>query len=281
MIVCDDIKPLRQYIKQWRQEGKTIALVPTMGNLHQGHLSLVAEAKQHADITITSIFVNSTQFSQAEDLHNYPRTLDADLKQLKQSTCDLVFTPDADVMYPSQAFSTHIEVTGISTLFEGASRPGHFSGVATIVAKLFNLTTPDYAIFGEKDFQQLLLIRQMVSDLNFDIKVISKATSREKNGLAMSSRNSQLTDKERIIASAFYRQLQWIKKNIKSGHRDFLSLSQQASQKLNQLGFKTDYITVCRQYDLAIPTAKDKDLVILAATQLGQPRLIDNITLEI
>lgn len=281
MIVCDQIPLLRQHVKQWQQQGKRIALVPTMGNLHLGHLSLIAKAKQHADITIATIFINPTQFNQQSDLDNYPRSLEQDLQQLKTSDCDLVFTPTTQEIYGDQPTTTRVEITGISEHLEGASRPGHFSGVATIVAKLFNLTNPNIAIFGEKDFQQLILIRQMVRELNFDIKILSQAIYREPDGLAMSSRNSRLTPSERKIAPALHQQLLTIKEAIQQGNQNFQSLTKKASKTLDALGFQTDYIEICRPKDLSTATVSDTEIVILAAAQLGKPRLIDNITLHL
>ena len=280
MIICDTIAPLRQQIKEWKQQEKTIALVPTMGNLHKGHLSLIEEAKLRADITIATIFVNPTQFDKQEDLDHYPRSLDNDLKKLKESKCDLVFTPSTAEIYGLNN-TTQINISGISEILEGASRQGHFSGVATIVAKLFNLTSPEFAIFGKKDFQQLKLIQQMVSHLNFDIQVIGKETYREQDGLAMSSRNSHLTIQQRKIAPALSQQLIKIKEEILQGNHNYQQLSQDACKQLNQLGFQTDYVTICRQRDLLPAGKTDKELVILAAAQLGKPRLIDNMILSI
>lgn len=191
MQIVESILSLRGQIKTWRAEHQTIAFVPTMGNLHEGHLSLLKKAQTLADKVVVSIFVNPLQFDDQQDLARYPRTLEADIKKLMQAGCNLLFTPDTDVMYPQgMDFHTFIHVPGMDDKLCGLERPGHFDGVATVVTKLFNMVQPDVAVFGEKDYQQLLLIRKLVNDLNLPVKIVGAATVREQNGLAMSSRRS-------------------------------------------------------------------------------------------
>lgn len=281
MIQTDDIQALQQQVQCWKSEGKTIAIVPTMGNLHQGHLLLVGEAKKRADITIVSIFVNPIQFDKKADLDAYPKTLDEDLSQLKARQCDLVFTPSIESMYDGKSTSTHVEVLGVSERLEGASRPGHFIGVATIVAKLFNLTCADIAIFGEKDFQQLMLIKQMVKDLNFKTEIIGYPTVRDDDGLAMSSRNGYLTAEERKIAPWLYKILKQIQQQLEKGSTDYKTIKKVAKEQLLEKGFKPDYIEICRQIDLQTPDKDDKEIVILVTAWLGKARLIDNIPFEL
>ncbi|MFA0500383.1 pantoate--beta-alanine ligase, partial [Vibrio sp. 10N.222.46.A1] len=213
-----EIAALREQIKQFKRDGRTVAFVPTMGNLHEGHLTLVKKARELADIVVVSIFVNPMQFDRADDLNNYPRTLEADLNKLTGEGVELVFTPTPEVMYPDGLDKqTFVEVPGISHMLEGASRPGHFRGVSTIVTKLFNIVQPDFACFGEKDFQQLAVIRQMTTDLALDIEVVGVATVREMDGLAMSSRNSNLTIDERQRAPVLARTMRWISSAIRGG----------------------------------------------------------------
>lgn len=277
MIQTDNIQELRSHIKGWKLHGKRIAFVPTMGNLHQGHLALVDEARKHADITIASIFVNPIQFDRQSDLDAYPRTLEEDASSLEQKQCDLLFAPTTEVMYSSNNASTRVEVSGVSDVLEGASRPGHFSGVATVVSKLFNLTTPDIAIFGEKDFQQLMVIRQMVSDLNFDIDILGHPTIREEDGLAMSSRNGYLTPAERKIAPLLFKTITDLKDQLLSMPTNASALIAQAIKQLSAAGFKPDYLEIRRQHDLQPVERDDSELVILVSAWLGKARLIDNL----
>jgi pantoate--beta-alanine ligase len=286
MIQTDNIQELQQQVQQWKDSGKTIAFVPTMGNLHLGHLLLVEEAKKQADITIASIFLNPIQFDKQADLAAYPKTLDDDLRQLKERQCDLVFTPSIDSMYGTEGrASTQIEVLGIGEILDGASRPGHFMGVATIVAKLFNLTSADIAIFGEKDFQQLMIIKQMVEDLNFKTRIIGYPTVREEDGLAMSSRNGYLTAEERKIAPWLQKTLKEIQQKLETGSTDsdcdYGAIISTAKKQLLEKGFKPDYIEIRRQKDLQKAKKGDKEIVILATAWLGKARLIDNIPFNI
>ncbi|CAA6825222.1 MAG: Pantoate--beta-alanine ligase (EC [uncultured Thiotrichaceae bacterium] len=281
MIITSQKDALREQIKTWRQEGQSIAFVPTMGNLHLGHLALVEKGRALADKVVTSIFVNPTQFDNAADLDAYPHTLQDDCQALQKQYCDLVFTPDVKAMYSDTTHTTRVSVPGISSLLEGASREGHFDGVSTIVTKLFNLVTPDMAIFGEKDFQQLMVVRQMVRELDFDIEIIGHPTQRDADGLALSSRNGYLTKEERAIASTLYATLTSIVEELRNGSQGFKDLAESASQTLNNSGFKTDYIEIRRQHDLLPATENDEEIVILAAAWLGKARLIDNIAVNL
>lgn len=281
MIQANDKDALRVVMRGYRSNSETTAFVPTLGNLHDGHLSLVRKAREVADRVVVSIFINPTQFDKAEDLAAYPRTLENDLKLLKQEKIDLVFLPEADEMYP-EGSAARVEVNGISDILEGDSRPGHFSGVATIVAKLFNLVQPDVSVFGEKDFQQLMLIRRMVDDLDFGIEIIAAPTAREESGLAMSSRNNYLDEQQRnAIAPKLYAELTAIQKSIQAGVRDYLKLQKEATEVLNQQGFTTDYIEIRNASDLSEAQENDKELVILASAWLGKARLIDNLRVSL
>ena len=277
MLHHSKISSLRKQVKQWKQQGQTIAFVPTMGNLHRGHVELVTEAGKRADKVIVSIFVNPIQFDKKADLAAYPQTLDEDKEKLKSAGCDLVFTPSVDAIYPDGEATTRVEVPILGEILEGKSRVGHFSGVSTIVNKLFNMVMPDISIFGQKDFQQLMLVKTMVADLNMPIDIIGIATVRESDGLAMSSRNGYLTAEERSIAALFQKQLQRIVSEIKKGNRDFIALQSKAANALNKAGFKSDYIEVRRVKDLKIASVDDKELVLLGAVWLGKARLLDNI----
>ncbi|MEB8431688.1 pantoate--beta-alanine ligase [Cocleimonas sp. KMM 6892] len=281
MLQANDKDELRVVMRGYRARNETTAFVPTLGNLHDGHLSLVRKAKEIADRVVVSIFINPTQFDKAEDLAAYPRTLDSDLALLKSEGVDLVFLPTAEEMYPAGS-AARVEVDGISEILEGDSRPGHFSGVATIVAKLFNLVRPDISVFGEKDFQQLMLIRRMESDLDFGIEIIAAPTAREETGLAMSSRNNYLDDEQRnITGPKLYQQMQKAQEKILGGERDYLALQAESIQALNDKGFNTDYFEVRNAADLSVADADSKSLVLLVSAWLGKARLIDNITIDI
>jgi pantoate--beta-alanine ligase len=281
MIQANDKDALRVVMRGYRSNSETTAFVPTLGNLHDGHLSLVRKAKKVADRVIVSIFLNPTQFNKPEDLENYPKTLENDLALLKREDVDLVFLPTAQEMYPDGG-TTHVEVGGISEILEGDSRPGHFSGVATVVAKLFNLVQPDISVFGKKDFQQLMLIQRMVEDLDFGIEIIEASTAREESGLAMSSRNNYLTSEQREnIAPSLYREMQIIQDTIKGGERDYIALQNTSATSLENLGFSPDYIEIRNANDLSVAKAGDENLVILVSAWLGKARLIDNITLDL
>lgn len=281
MNVFQTIISLRSVLAEARIAGQRIAFVPTMGNLHQGHLDLVARAKELADIVVVSIFVNPLQFGAGEDLDKYPRTLSADIAKLEQASADILFAPDQQEIYGDQlSKTTQVIVPELTLLWCGASRPGHFDGVATVVNKLFNIVQPEIAVFGEKDFQQLSVIRKMVHDLNIPVQIESVATRRGADGLAMSSRNGYLTEKEREIAPNLRKILLNLQNQVSSQQLpDYQQLTQRAIEALNQCGFKTDYIGICRQSDLQPAQASDTNLVILAAAYLGKTRLIDNIIL--
>ena len=280
MNIVATIDELRSQIASWRRAGDKIAFVPTMGNLHQGHLQLVDVAKSRADKVIVSIFVNPMQFGQNEDLANYPRTLDDDVAGLTRHAADAVFTPTPQLMYPRglQA-QTFVEVPQLGDLHCGANRPGHFRGVSTIVCKLFNLVQPDIACFGKKDFQQLAIIRQMVIDLSLPIEIIGVATERASDGLALSSRNGYLTPAERAKAPALYQILQQVKTAVAAGNSDYRALEQQAKTALTAAGFVPDYVNISNQHTLALAVDATEPKVILAAARLGTTRLIDNLEL--
>lgn len=281
MLQANDKDELRVVMRGYRSRNEKTAFVPTLGNLHEGHLSLVRKAKEVADRVIVSIFINPTQFDKAEDLAAYPRTLENDLALLKKEDVDLVFLPSAEEMYPIGS-AARVEVDGISDILEGDSRPGHFSGVATIVAKLFNLVQPDISVFGEKDFQQLMLVRRMENDLDFGIEIIGAPTAREKSGLAMSSRNNYLDDTQRNdIAPGLYAQMSKVKEKIKNGERGYLHLQQDSIEALNQQGFKTDYFEICKAQDLSAAEQDTQEMVILVSAWLGKARLIDNIRVSL
>ncbi len=276
MQLVTTIVELQKIIKNWRLAKKRIAFVPTMGNLHDGHLKLVHEARKHADYVVVSIFVNPTQFGVGEDFANYPRTEQEDIKKLQAVSADLLFLPSADEMYAPNA-KTVVSVPGISDLYCGASRPGHFNGVATVVCKLFNMVQPDSAVFGLKDFQQLAVIRMMVRDLNIPVHIIGVATVREASGLAMSSRNGYLTAQEKTIAPLLYQALCAARTAVQESKRPYPEIERDAMQFLQQAGFRPDYFSVCRSGDLNKAGPEDVDLVLLAAAKLGGTRLIDNV----
>ncbi|AYV20981.1 MULTISPECIES: pantoate--beta-alanine ligase [Vibrio] len=277
-----DIAELREQIALLKREQRRIAFVPTMGNLHEGHLTLMRKAREHADVVVASIFVNPMQFDRADDLNNYPRTLDEDMAKLTAEGVDLLFTPTPEVMYPQgldkQSF---VEVPGISHMLEGASRPGHFRGVSTIVTKLFNIVQPDVACFGEKDYQQLALIRQMVSDLAMNIDIVGVPTVREMDGLAMSSRNGYLTMDERQRAPVLAKTMRWINSAIRGGRDDYASIVEDASDQLRAAGLQPDEIFIRDAHSLQPISSDSTHAVILMSAFLGKARLIDNQVLEL
>ena len=281
MKVVDNINDLRQIIKKWRREGLTVAFVPTMGNLHAGHISLVTEAHKHADKVVASIFVNPMQFGANEDIENYPRTMDSDQAKLNEAKTDLLFTPTPEIIYPKGLDKqTYVEVPNMSNGYCGESRPGHFRGVSTVVCKLFNLVQPDVACFGLKDYQQVQVIETMVEDLSMPIKVIPVDTVREKSGLALSSRNGYLTKAELEIAPVLNQSIQWLAKQIKTNH-DFIGLARTAADSIDKAGLKTDYIHVCHARTLQPANENDTEIVILAAAYCGKARLIDNLRISL
>ncbi len=277
-MLVSSIADLRSHLAAWRKQGQSVALVPTMGNLHAGHLRLVEEAKRRAARVVVSLFVNPLQFGPKEDYARYPRTPEEDRRKLAELGVDLLFSPPVEEMYPhGLEASAYVEVPGLSEILCGAFRPGHFCGVATVVAKLFNLVQPEVAVFGEKDYQQLVLIRRMVEDLNFPIAIVSVPTVREPDGLAMSSRNLYLAAKERLKAPCLYQVLCEAKELILAGERDFAALSGRQMRTLEQAGFRPEYFAIRRAGDLAEPNPDDRPLRVLAAAWLGQTRLIDNV----
>ena len=272
------VRELRAAVARARSEGKRIGLVPTMGNLHSGHAALVTKAAQRVDFVVASIFVNPLQFGAGEDLDKYPRTLAADQETLVQAGCNLLFAPTVEEMYPDgMAGQTRVSVPQLSEGLCGASRPGHFEGVATVVSKLFNMVQPDLAIFGQKDFQQLAVIRALVHDLNLPIQIIGEPTVRAEDGLALSSRNGYLSAEQRAIAPALYRSLSQIGAAIEQGERDYPALLAEQSRVLQAAGFRPDYLEIRHALTLRPATGEDRDLVILAAAYLGATRLIDNL----
>lgn len=271
----ETVASLRQRIEQWRKASERIVLVPTMGNLHDGHLKLVDEAVRVGKRIVVSIFVNPAQFSAAEDFASYPRSLDEDIRRLTEKPVDLLFTPTSAEVYPESPH-TMVTVPVLSDLLCGEFRPGHFSGVATVVAKLFNMVQPDLAVFGEKDIQQLVIIRKMVADLNFPVRIESVETVRETDGLAMSSRNRYLSATERRLAPILYQQLCEAAGEILAGFTDFGALERRQTIKLQEHGFKPDYFSVRKAADLQPARPTDHELVVLAAAWLGKARLIDN-----
>lgn len=279
MQVCHSVRELRAFLARHPQA--KVGFVPTMGNLHAGHCQLVTQAKQLAEIVVVSIFVNPLQFGVNEDFGSYPRTLAADCEQLEAVGADVVFAPTVTEMYPDfdgqdLRQAVVIQPPALANELCGASRPGHFVGVATVVAKLFNMVQPQVAVFGKKDYQQLMVIRALVRQLNFNVEIVAGETVREPSGLAMSSRNGYLSATEKTQAAQLYQQLQRIKQALLAGQRDYASLCEQAVAGLNQQGWQVDYVDIRRQTDLTLPDANDQTWVILAAAKLGGTRLIDN-----
>jgi len=273
---------LAEQLAEWRQQGDHVALVPTMGSLHAGHLSLVTLAREHAERVVVSIFVNPTQFGPGEDFEKYPRTLERDKRRLKNSGADLIFAPDVETMYPfGIENATMVSVPHLTANFCGASRPGHFDGVTTVVARLFAMVQPDAAIFGQKDYQQQLVIRYMAEDMSLPINIITGETVREDDGLAMSSRNSYLSEEERAVAPKLYETLQFVGKELQNGRRNFEELEDVARQRLGDAGFDVDYFAIRRALNLEVPDRDCGDLVVLTAAKLGGARLIDNIIVTI
>lgn len=282
MQLINKILDLREIRRTWQNSAKVIAFVPTMGNLHQGHLNLVREAKKQADIVVVSIFVNPMQFGPDEDLEAYPRTLQNDSRLLESLGVDVLFMPNASDIYArGLEQQTFVEVPGLSYMICGASRPGHFRGVATIVCKLFNMVQPNLAFFGEKDFQQLQVIKAMVTDLSMNLKVFGVTTTREDDGLAMSSRNQYLRGTDRDLAPTLYEKMQQLASEIQTGRRDFSKLTQEYKSQLSKLGFNPDYLEIRNAENLLQPSHEDQDLVLLAAAFLGKTRLIDNLQISL
>ena len=282
MYQASSVTELRQYLQHWKDHGQSIAFIPTMGNLHTGHMSLIAKGQSLCDRSLCSIFVNPMQFGKNEDFNHYPRTLDNDLAKLEASGCDLVYLPTASELYPEGLDRiTQIQVTDLTDNYEGAHRPGHFTGVATVVLKLFNIVKPDVSVFGKKDFQQYRVISKMVSDLNLDVQIIGQETTRETSGIATSSRNQYLDDAQTATAAMIYQTLRETAQQISAGERDYAALEQRASAILQGAGFKTDYFKICNSETLLPAGPEDRDLVILVTAALGVTRLLDNIEISL
>lgn len=281
MLRLDDLAALRRAIREHRHDNEQVALVPTMGGLHAGHLRLVQAAREYATTVVVSIYVNPLQFGRDEDLDNYPRTLDADCRALEQEGVDIVFMPDDQSMYlRGMDEQTKVVVPGLSDILCGKYRPGHFVGVTTVVNRLFNMVQPDVAVFGNKDYQQLTIIRRMVDDLAMPVSIVGVDTVREHDGLAMSSRNRYLTTDERRVAPELFKTLQWAANQLRTGDKPGSVIETEACERLRGFGFAPDYFSVLRQTDLSQPESGEKSLVILTAATLGAARLIDNIRVE-
>jgi pantoate--beta-alanine ligase len=272
------IAAVREHVRRWRSEGRRVAFVPTMGNLHPGHVSLIEAARRHGDRFIASIFVNPMQFGPNEDFAHYPRTPTQDERMLDEAGCNLMFMPDVKEIYPNGSErATRVDVPGLSRILDGEFRPGHFEGVSTIVATLFHIVEPDVAVFGEKDFQQLTVIRRMVADLSMPVEIVGAPTVRDADGLAMSSRNQYLTSTERPVAPRIYQTLQAAAQRLSTGDVEFASIERFGVEALTKVGMKPDYFAVRRAEDLGAPANDTKHLVVLTAARLGKARLIDNI----
>ena len=282
MYQASSVGEIRQYAQHWRANGQSIAFIPTMGNLHQGHLSLMKKGQSLCDRTICSIFVNPMQFGPNEDFNHYPRTLERDIAQLEAIGCDLVYLPTASELYPDGLdHISQVIVTDLAERYEAAHRPGHFTGVATIVLKLFNIVKPNISVFGKKDYQQYQIIRKMVRDFDLDVEIIGQETTREASGLAISSRNQYLNRAQKSLAPLIQQTLKTTADAIKAGARDFDALEQQATNRLNTAGFDTDYFSICHADTLKPAKQEDRKLVILVTAKLGGTRLLDNIEIDL
>jgi len=281
MKIADSIESLTNSVMQWREQGQSIGFVPTMGNLHAGHIALVEEAGLKCDKVVVSIYVNPLQFNQADDFAAYPKTLQEDQKKLRDVQTDLLFLPSSEIIYPDgQASISKVSVPVLSDILEGECRPGHFDGVATVVNKLFNLVRPDIAFFGLKDYQQLLIIRKMVNDLCMPVQIVSMPTQRETDGLAMSSRNSRLTPEQRVQAAQLYKVLNWLANELKTTTLSIAQLEQQARLKLDKAGLQAEYVSLRDATSLQAVNCLESSVVVLAAARLGNVRLIDNVVLN-
>lgn len=282
MRLVRSVDDVRAAVRAWRHAGRRIAFVPTMGNLHAGHLSLIEAARAHGERFVASLFVNPMQFGPNEDFAHYPRTPERDERMLRDAGCDLLFMPDVREMYPHGAEgATRVEVPGLSDILCGEFRPGHFQGVTTVVCKLLHIVEPDAAVFGEKDFQQLTIIRRMVSELCMPVHIIAASTVRDADGLAMSSRNQYLTAAERERAPALHRALCAAAGALAAGERDHARIEREGLRALEAEGFRPDYFAVKRAEDLGPPAAGSTHLVVLTAAHLGRARLIDNVQVRL
>ena len=282
MNVVRTVADLRAAVTRARGEGRRIGFVPTMGNLHAGHIALVNTAGQRAEFVVASIFVNPLQFGPNEDLDSYPRTLAADQEKLVEAGCHLLFAPSVEEMYPhGQSMQTTVRVPGVTEGLCGGSRPGHFDGVSTVVSKLFNMVLPDLAVFGQKDFQQLAVIRTMVRDLNMPVQIVGEPIVRAEDGLALSSRNGYLSADERAIAPVLQRTLRQLADALLKGERDYPTLLASGHQALQAAGLRPDYLEIRNAEDLQPVTTSSREVVILAAAFLGKTRLLDNLLVDI
>lgn len=282
MLTLETKQELQTQLEEWRHQNDHIALVPTMGNLHSGHIELVRKAREHAERVVVSIYVNPTQFGENEDFDDYPRTLELDKRRLKNSGADALFVPTDETMYPFGIdLATIVSVPGLTEHFCGASRPGHFDGVTTVVARLFSLVLPDVAVFGQKDYQQQLVIRHMTTDMALPVRIVTAPTVREDDGLAKSSRNSYLTEEERAIAPELYATLGAVGEELQSGKRNFEELESKALERLSKAGFESEYFAIRRAENLDYPDRDCDELVVLTAARLGKARLIDNIVVTV
>jgi len=281
MRTVGDLRALRACIRAWKQEGQRVGFVPTMGNLHAGHFSLVDLARRYADRVVASVFVNPTQFGPSEDFTRYPRTLAEDSVGLVEHNCDLLFAPSVEVMYPfGPEHAMRIHVPDVGDTLEGAHRPGHFDGVATVVAKLFAMVEPDVAVFGQKDWQQLLVVRRLVRELAYPLEVVAGPIVRDEDGLALSSRNRYLDAHQRVRAPELHATLQWMRDSFAEGHA-LQAVEGAAVRRLERAGFQPDYAVVRRAEDLAVPAGDERSgLIALVAARLGSTRLIDNLAFE-
>jgi pantoate--beta-alanine ligase len=275
------IDELRSLLAEWHPAGDRIALVPTMGNLHKGHLSLVKLAKEHADRVIVSVFVNPTQFGANEGFADYPRTLEKDALKLSRAGADVLFAPEIEVIYPGGSeHSTEVSVPALSADLEGTSRPGHFTGMTSVVCRLFNICHPNIAVFGQKDYQQTVLLQRMVWDLHLPVKLITGPTTRDASGLALSSRNSFLDADQKLQASIIYKSLEAVAKMLEDGNRDYPALEQHAAEQIAAAGLEPDYISIRNAEDLSVPDEASSRLAVLVAARCGGVRLIDNLLVE-
>ena len=281
MRTVGDTRSLRAVVQAWKKEGQRVGFVPTMGNLHAGHFSLIELARRYADRVVASVFVNPTQFGPTEDFMRYPRTLAEDSVGLVEHNCDLLFAPSVEVMYPfGPEHAVRINVPEIGGTLEGAHRPGHFDGVAAVVAKLFAMVEPDVAVFGQKDWQQLLVVRRLVRELAFPLEVVAGPIIRDDDGLALSSRNRYLDAHQRTRAPELHATLEWMRESFVEGHAR-AAIEGAATRRLERAGFRPDYAVVRRAEDLAVPAEGERSgLMALVAAKLGDTRLIDNLALD-
>ncbi|MEM7502051.1 MAG: pantoate--beta-alanine ligase [Pseudomonadota bacterium] len=282
MIETQTKEELREHLKDWRRAGDHIAIVPTMGNLHDGHLKLVEIAREHAERVVVTIFVNPTQFGDGEDFEDYPRTMERDRRRLKRARADLLFSPTVEVIYPFGVdTAASVTVPVLTDDFCGESRPGHFDGVTGVVSRLFSLVQPDVAVFGQKDYQQLLVIKRLVDDMSIPLEIVAAPTEREDDGLAMSSRNQYLTEDERAVAPELFRALSTVARALEAGDENFTELEAQAIATLEKAGFEPEYVSIRRAENLEPPVRASDELVVMAAAQLGAARLIDNVLVHV